>query len=34
MWLKDLGLLDDPESQKADAQENLAQAWVSGLTDD
>jgi len=28
------GLLDDPESQKADAQENLAQAWVSGLTDD
>ena len=33
MWLKDLGLLDtNPESQKADAQGDLADAWRDALT--
>lgn len=32
MWLKDLGLLDDPESQKADAEAEKASAWRDALT--
>lgn len=30
-WLRDYGLLDDPESQKADAQSDLADAWRDAL---
>lgn len=29
MWLKDLGLLEDPESQKADSIVELKEAWIA-----
>lgn len=32
-WLKDLGLLDDPESAKADAISNLKDAWKTSAQD-
>ncbi|AUV81271.1 hypothetical protein C2R22_06000 [Salinigranum rubrum] len=28
-WLKDLGLLDDPQSQTADVLSNMKEAWIS-----
>jgi len=31
--LKELGILDDPETQKAEAQEDLASLWASELRD-
>jgi len=34
MWLKDLGLLEDPESQKAEKLGNLADVWRSDLEGD
>ena len=30
-WLREFGLLDDPESQKADGIQNIADAWQSEL---
>lgn len=33
-WLKDLGLLEDPESQKADALDELKDAWVASAQSD
>jgi len=32
-WLKDMGLLDDPESQKADAISDLKEAWKESAQD-
>jgi len=32
-WLKDMGLLQDPESKKADNMEGLAEMWASELED-
>ncbi|ELY91463.1 hypothetical protein C484_10561 [Natrialba taiwanensis DSM 12281] len=33
MWLKDLGLLEDPQSQTANSVADLAEVWESDLTD-
>jgi len=32
-WLKDMGLLEDPESQKADAISKLKEAWKTSAQD-
>ena len=33
LTLKDMGLLEDPESKKAEATQDLAEIWVSDLTE-